>query len=430
MNFIKTSVFSSISTIIKLASGLVINKIIAVYIGPAGIALIGQFQNFLDVILTIGNGAINSGVTKYVAEYHETDEKKRNDEISASFIMTAIFSLVIGATTYFGSAFFSVWILKSEEYTILFKLLGISLSFICFNTILLSIINGLKKIKLFIIINISSSLLSLVVTSVLTIKYTMVGALLAMIIVQAIILLITLPISIKKLDFTFTFNEWVDKSHYKKLLSFSLMAIVSIISVSVTQMMIRNHLINQLSIKEAGYWQSVWKISTMYLLVLTTAFSTYYLPKLSELQNPMEIRKEILSGYKVILPFVLVSATFIYLCRDLIITILFSPDFIEMRKLFLFQLIGDVLKMASWTLSFLMIAKAMTKTFIITEVVFALSFYGITIWLTHLNGLVGVTQAYALNYFAYFILMIVIFFKMLFIKGNQKYAKQDQSLGV
>lgn len=210
MNFIKTSVLSGISTLIKLASGLVINKVIAVYIGPAGIALIGQFQNFLDVILTIGNGAINSGVTKYVAEYNETDEKKRNDVISASFIITAVFSLVIGVSIYFGSSFFSIWILKSKEYTILFKLLGVTLSFICFNTILLSIINGLKKIKLFIIINISSSLLSLVITSLLTIKYEMVGALVAMVIVQSIILIITLPIALKKLDVTFTFNKWVD----------------------------------------------------------------------------------------------------------------------------------------------------------------------------------------------------------------------------
>ena len=56
-----------------MLSGLVINKIIAIYIGPAGIALIGQFQNFMGIITTIGNGAINSGVTKYVAEYHEDD---------------------------------------------------------------------------------------------------------------------------------------------------------------------------------------------------------------------------------------------------------------------------------------------------------------------------------------------------------------------
>jgi len=430
MNFIKTSFYSSLSTCIKLASGLVINKVIAVYIGPAGIALIGQFQNIVEVIVTLGNGAINSGVTKYVAEYNESDEKQRNDVVSASLILTAVFSLVVGVAIFFGSTFFSNWILKSTEYHAIFKFLGVTLLFICVNNLLLSIINGMKKIKLFIAINIISSLLSLMITTILTIRYGLVGAMFSMVIVQSIILLVTIVIAIKKIKLSFTFNKKVDKNHYRKLFNFSLMTIVSIISVSVTMIMIRNHLINKLSMEEAGYWQSMWKISSMYLMVVTTAFSTYYLPRLSELKTSVEIRKEILSGYKFILPFTLVASISIYFMRDFIILLLFSPEFIEMRNLFLFQMIGDFLKMASWTLSFLMIAKAMTKMFIITEILFSFSFYGMTVLFIQLNGLAGVTQAYALNYFAYLTLMIVIFFKILFMKGDQNTIKQNKSLGV
>ena len=155
MNFLKTSLLSGLSTLIKLLSGLVVNKVIAVYIGPAGIALIGQFQNFLNIVTTFGNGAISSGVTKYVAEYHETDVKSRNDYISAAFIITFIFSVITGSIVYIGSSFLSLWILKTSEYSVVFKLLGITLILISFNTILLSIINGIKKIKLFIAINVS-----------------------------------------------------------------------------------------------------------------------------------------------------------------------------------------------------------------------------------------------------------------------------------
>ena len=58
MNFLKTSLLSGISTIVKMLSSLVVNKIIAIYIGPSGIALIGQFQNFMGIITTIGNGRL------------------------------------------------------------------------------------------------------------------------------------------------------------------------------------------------------------------------------------------------------------------------------------------------------------------------------------------------------------------------------------
>ena len=88
-----------------MLSGIVINKIIAIYIGPSGIALIGQFQNFLGIITTIGNGAINSGVTKYVAEYNE-DIDKRNIVIKASFLITFICSFIFGAVVFAVSTHF------------------------------------------------------------------------------------------------------------------------------------------------------------------------------------------------------------------------------------------------------------------------------------------------------------------------------------
>jgi PST family polysaccharide transporter len=56
-----------------------------------------------------------------------------------------------------------------------------------------------------------------------------------------------------------------------------------------------------------------------------------------------------------------------------------------LAPLFLWQLIGDFFKIAAWILSYLMLAKAMVKTFIVTEIVFnsiniILSFYFIEIF--------------------------------------------------
>lgn len=202
MNFLKTSLLSAISTFIKLASNLVINKVIAIYIGPAGVALIGQFQNFLNVVTTLGNGAITSGVTKYVAEYNETDSQKRDVFISVAIKITLSVSILIGLALIIGSRFISEELFQTEQYHTLFKVLGGTLWLIGLNTIILSIINGLKKIRLFIAVNITGSLLSLVFTTVLTAKYNLWGALLALILVQALLLLISLPTAIKKIKYS------------------------------------------------------------------------------------------------------------------------------------------------------------------------------------------------------------------------------------
>lgn len=419
MNFLKTSLLSAISTFIKLTSNLVINKVIAIYIGPAGVALIGQFQNFLNVVTTLGNGAITSGVTKYVAEYNETDSQKRDVFISVAIKITLSVSILLGLALIIGSRFISGELFQTEQYHAIFKVLGGTLWLIGLNTIILSIINGLKKIRLFIAVNITGSLLSLVFTTVLTVKYNLWGALLALILVQALLLLISLPTAIKKLNIQFKWQKNLSSKYYKKLLAFSLMSIVSVICVSTTQIAIRNYLVEEFSIQEAGYWQAVWMISTMYLMVITTALSTYYLPRLSELTDVTEIRNEIISGYKIIIPFVLISASTIYLLKDFIIEFLFTKEFYPMRELFFYQLLGDFLKMCSWTLAFLMIAKGMVKTFIISEISFALSFYIFTRYFSNSFGFIGVSFAHCVNYFFYLILMLCIFKKYLFYKKRE-----------
>ncbi|EJA4662991.1 O-antigen flippase, partial [Escherichia coli] len=59
MNLIRTSLLSVISTFFRLLSALVINKAIATFIGPTGLALIGQFQNFTQIALVLAQGGIN-----------------------------------------------------------------------------------------------------------------------------------------------------------------------------------------------------------------------------------------------------------------------------------------------------------------------------------------------------------------------------------
>ncbi|WP_341201689.1 O-antigen translocase [Planomicrobium okeanokoites] len=412
MNFFSTSIFSGISTIIKLLSGLVINKIVAVFIGPSGIAMVGQFQNFLSMATTLGNGGISSGVTKYVAEYNEEKLLERNETISVAIVITVIISSIIGISIFFASNIFSLWILNSEKYSFIFKIYGLCLIVISINSLLLSIINGLKKIKIFISINIISNLVMLLLTTILTITFKIYGAFIALVISQALIIFITVPLMKRKVKINYSFKLVLKSKKYRKLFAFSIMTLVATFAGAGTQILIRNYITSEYSLEEAGYWQSVWMLSNIYLTVLTTAFSTYYLPKLSELKSNDDLKIEILSGYKIIIPFVFISSTIIFLFRDLIIVLVFAEEFLVIRTLILYQFIGNFFKMISWSISFLMLAKAMTKTFIFTEIIFSISFYVFVILFTRVYGLEGTTIAYAVNYFLYFLVMIFLFRKI------------------
>jgi PST family polysaccharide transporter len=151
---------------------------------------------------------------------------------------------------------------------------------------------------------------------------------------------------------------------------------------------------------------------------VTTALSTYYLPKLSALKENKDLKNEIIYGYKIIMPIVFIGCLSIYFLRFLIIKILYTNDFIQMENLFLYQLIGDFFKIGAWLLSYLMLAKAMMKIFILTEILFSITHLILGYICIDWFGLKGITIAFLINYIIYFIFLISYFRKLIFLKNE------------
>ncbi len=408
MNLIRTSILTLISTAVKMAAGLVINKAVAVYIGPTGLALVGQFQNFNQLMMTAAQGAINNGVTKYVAEYG-----KDGDRIPALLSTAVRISLSSSALVGLGIIVFanyaSTQILKSDHYGYIFVILGFTISLFVLNNLLLSILNGLREIKIWVAINIIQSIYGLIFTTLLIKFLGLDGILIALATNQSVIFFILLwMLRGHKIINLENFKRPFDKPEAKKLAAFAAMAVVSAITVPVSHLVIRNYIGTTLGWDEAGYWQAMWYISTMYLMAVTTTLSIYYLPKLSEITDKATIRSELWHGYKIIMPLVAITSVGIFLMKDYIIALLFTNDFLPIRQLFLWQLVGDVLKVASWLFAYLMVAKSMSKTFIVTEISFSLSLVLLARWLVGQYGLVGISYAFAANYAIYLIVIIFV----------------------
>lgn len=414
MNLVKTSILSLIATFFKMLSGLVINKAISVYIGPTGLAVIGQFQNFSQVVLILAQGAINNGVVKYTAEYGKNSPKI--PYLFSTALKISLFSSVsVGLLLILFSSFFSSRILESIDYNFIFIIFGLTIILFVLNGLLLSIINGLKDIRNYIKINIIQSLYSLVFTSLLIYFFSLKGALVALATNQSIIFFITLIMVREHNVITWrNFTSQFDKQISKKLFAFSAMAITSAIMVPTSQFIIRDYIAMTQGMEQAGYWQGVWYISTTYLMIVTTTLSTYYLPRLSEIVDKQELKKEILQGYKILLPIVITCGLIIYFLRDVIIYLLFSKDFTPMKALFTWQIIGDILKIASWILAYLMLAKSMTKLFIISEIIFSILLMVFSCIFISNYGVIGATYAYCLNYAIY--LLFVSLFLIVYLR--------------
>ena len=413
MTLIKTSLLNAIAVVIKMLTLLGINKVLAIYVGPAGYAALGQFQNAVQMITTFASGAINTGVVKYTAEYHEDEEKQRTLWRTAGTI-AFLGATITGLLVVVFSKSLASWFLKDESYSGVFVWFAATLVFFVFNTLLLAILNGKKEISRYVTANIAGSLFALLVTSVMAIKYGLYGALVALAVYQSLTFFVTLVLCYKARWFQLKFLVGrIDVQVAKNLAKYTAMALTSAACVPISHILVRNHLGETFGWEAAGYWEAMWRLSTAYLMLVTTTLSVYYLPRLSELTNPKEIKQEILQGYKIILPVAAIAGLVIYLLRDLIIRLLFTPDFAAMEVMFAWQMVGDTLKIGSWILAYLMLGKAMIKLFIASEVLASASFYYLTVTLSDDFGLEAPVIAHAINYFFYWLLMAFFISKTL-----------------
>ncbi|MGE8648708.1 O-antigen translocase [Acinetobacter variabilis] len=413
MNLFRTSVLNGVAVLIKTITMFVLNKILAVYLGPIGYAAIGQFQNFIQIVTTFAGSAINTAVVKYTAEYHEDEAKQRAVWKTAGSIVF-LFSLVFAILILIFQKQLALYIFQSLKYQTIFIWFAIFLIFFNFNTLFLAILNGKKEILKLVLANIAGSLFALVITGVLAIKLQLYGALIALSIYQSIAFIVTLILCHRADWFEFcSLLGKIDLGITKKFASFILMALVSAICVPLSQMLIRAYLTQEFSLAYAGYWEAMIRLSTVYLLLVTTTLGVYYLPRLSELNAIDEIKKEVYLGYKFIFPLAVLGGICVFILRDWIINLLFSPSFAPMQDLFLWQMMGDALKIGSWILAYLMLSKAMTKLYICTEIIFTVSLIALTYICTQVFGFEGVSIAHLINYGLYWIVISLFIFKQL-----------------
>lgn len=413
MNLLKTSVLNGVAVLIKTATMFLLNKILAVYVGPAGYAAIGQFQNFIQMVTAFSGSAINTAIIKYTAEYHEDESRQRVIWKTAGSIVF-LFSLLFSILIIIFQKQLSIYIFHTTEYQSIFVWFAVFLLLFNFNTLFLAILNGKKEILKLVIANIAGSVFALIVTSILSIQFQLYGALVGLSIYQSLAFFVTLFLCYKAdwFEFSYLFGK-IDSDISRKFAGFALMALVSAVCVPLSQMLIRLHLSNNFGLIYAGYWEAMIRLSGAYLMLVTTTLGVYYLPRLSELKELSEIKKEVYLGYKFIFPLALLGGLCVFLLKDWLIVILFSNSFLPMRELVLWQMIGDSLKIGSWILAYLMLSKAMTKLFIVTEIIFAITLVVFTYVATSILGFIGVTLAYLVNYALYWIVMSLLVFKQL-----------------
>jgi len=239
VNFLKTSFYSAIGTSVSLIVKLITNKFVAVYLSTSGMFLIGQLKDFLKITNVISNFGTLNGTVTYSA-LHKENEVELKKLLGTSFKIHLYFSLLVFAITILFNKSLSQYLFSSTEYATFLIVLAFSLVSISIHTLFMSVLNGLKRIKLYILINIIATVLSAIVLIILILKYNTIGAFYAFafgqiltFLVSLILILIYSPFQLKLLF------AGLNTSYFKKLSKFSLMALAGPICMIAATFFVR-----------------------------------------------------------------------------------------------------------------------------------------------------------------------------------------------
>lgn len=423
MNFLKKIVgdslfkvlsLNSLSIVLKIILGFISSKLIAIFIGPSGLAVIGNFKNFLTSLETIGTLGFENGIIKYTAE-NKIDKQKLKHTLSTVFysVITAI--IILACFVFFFSNYLNSKIFGFEFYNQdFFKVLALILPFYIGNLVLISILNGLEQFKKLILVNVIGNCLSLILAFILIKNYGLQGAIFNLIITPALLFFISFYFINKHINLFSVINfSFFDFSILKKLTSFSIMTLFAAVAGSLVLFAIRKNIIVTLSIHEAGFYEAMNRNSNYYFIFISSIITLYFLPKMAIAKDANETRILFFEYYKNIIPVFTVGLLLIYFLRNQLLVILLSRDFLPCSKLFFWQLTGDFFKAASLILGFQFFAKKLTKQFLFFELLSLIMLYFSTHYFMKWYQIEGVVMGYAFTYFVYFISLFVYFRKNL-----------------
>lgn len=413
---LKVTAMTGLLTLLRMAMGFVIAKVVAIYTGPTGMAMLGQVQSMVGSLNGIINAPAGSGVVRFTAEYKDQGFEACTPWWRAAMQWVLIISAIAIPTGLFLAKPIAVWLFKDPALAWVVMATVSMLPFAAIGTLLTSVINGQQLYRRYVGLGMLSAVISGGVMLTMIAFYNIKGALLAAAVQSALIGAVMLIANLRQpwLKLRFWWGGVVPDAR-RKIGGYMLMAITSALTVPISLILVRNILISQVGWDATGQWQAVYKISEVYLGVITMALSTYYLPRLASLSSVDLIVGEIHKTARLIIPIVAIMALGVYLLRDVAISLLFTEEFRNARELFSIQLTGDVIKIASWLYAYPMLSTGATRWYTISEIIFTLVFVGLSYFSIVSFGITGVPIAYLVSYCAYFV--FVFFALPLYVRG-------------
>ena len=374
-------------------------------LGPAGVGIIGLFQSGLQLVQQMTNMGLAQSAVRDVSEANGTGDNQR---ISKTITVVRRLVWITGLLGLIAVAVLSPLLSKSSfgnyDYTIPFIFLSITLLFDQLSAGQKVVLQGMRRLKDLAKCSAFGATFGLLVSIPLYYWMSVKGIVPTLILTSFCALCLSWFYSrrIKIEPVQVTTKQTFEQGRLMLVMGIS-MSVSGILSTGVA-FIIRSYIQNVGGVEEVGLYQAGFIIMNTYVGLIMNAISTDYYPRLAAINKDNQKCREAVSqqgeiGVMILAPMLTICLVFM----PFVLKILYSDKFLAANEYISWACLGMMLRLASWVISFLFVAKAESKLFMINELSANLYYLAFSLIGYKTMGLTGLGIAFALEYIVYFI---------------------------
>lgn len=358
------------ASVINILVGLVRMKVLAVVLGPAGVGLVGLLQQLMGTASTIAGMGMGSAGTRQIAEAAGLEDRVTITAARRALLWATLLLALLGGLLF--------WLLREPLAQLIFNdthkselvgwlAIGVALSVAAGSQG--AMLTGLRRIGDLARISVLSALLSTVIAVPALIVW---GE-------QAILVLLLAPtiasfifgslyvLRLPKIDST---NPSLPelKHQWNVLLKLGSAFMLSGLITIGGQLAVRTLVQNDLGSESLGYFTATWTLSVTYIGFVLGAMGTDYYPRLTAIIHDKDAVTRLVNEQTEV-ALLLAGPVFVAVMglAPWIVELLYSDAFAPATEILRWQILGDILKVMSWPLGFIILASGAGKTFILKE---------------------------------------------------------------
>ncbi len=379
--------------------GVVRNKVMAVYLKPAGFGEFTQLAGIAAAVFVFVQFGMSVGLSRHAAAHRDEAERQRQLSVANALtvgLATASIALFIPALFSPASAplLRTLGIAPTLSHKILLAVLlaiapleALRNNFVCFLQGILDIKGMSAKRSLAIIVS--------TVAAVPLIAFFKAAGAAAQMVFASLFLAILLARRCRQMGyrpFAFAWNKKVALT----LAGWGGASLISSLALNSTDTLIRGHLIATAGLAANGLYQSCSLLSGQVMTVILGSIGAYSLATLSETKDPAVAKLRMTDLLHVILPVTTLALGVLGLLSIPMLSILFTRSFGQASTFFPLQLSANYLQASAWIVGAPLLGFGFVRTWMFIQLAGSALRYAVTIVLSSFIGVHAVPAGLAL----------------------------------